>query len=179
MKPLLICTGLLLAAASLSAQQPAPKSPAATASGDFGGKTITITYSSPRVSGRAGHIFTKDGLISTNTGYPVWRAGANGATKLHTEAGLDIGGCKAAKGDYSLFVDISDPGHWTLIVNKQTGQGGLSYDKAQDLCRASMTTVKTPALIENLTYTISGAGQKGVITLAWENVSASVPVQVE
>src|ERR1039458_9877310 len=51
-----------------------------TQSGTIGAKAITITYSSPRVNGRAGKIFTKDGLISHDAHYPVWRAGANAAT---------------------------------------------------------------------------------------------------
>ena len=67
MKSLLVCTGLLMAAATLSAQTPAPKpppkSPAATESATIAGKAITITYSSPGVKGRAGKLFTKDGQI--------------------------------------------------------------------------------------------------------------------
>jgi len=134
MKRLLICSSLLFAAA-LSAQQAPPKSPPETESVNIAGKTITIAYSSPAVRGRDGHIFTKDGLISHDPNYPVWRAGANAATKLHTEADLTLGELAVPKGDYTLFVDISDPNNWTLIVNKQTGQWGLRYDKSQDLGR--------------------------------------------
>ncbi len=124
MKRLLVCTGLLMVAATLSAQQNPPKSPPATESGTLAGKTFTITYNSPGVKGRDGHIFTKDGLIGHDRTYPVWRAGANAATALHTEGGLEIGGLTVPKGDYTLYVDISDPDHWVLIVNKQTGQWG-------------------------------------------------------
>ena len=95
MKRLLVCTTLLAAAATLSAQQTPPKappkSPAATETLTIDVKSITITYSSPRVNGRAGHIFTKDGLISHDKTYPVWRAGANAATILQTDADLDVG----------------------------------------------------------------------------------------
>ncbi|MBZ2184178.1 MAG: DUF2911 domain-containing protein [Bryobacter sp.] len=34
----------------------------------------------------------------------VWRAGANAATSLHTEAELTIGKLSVPKGDYTLFV---------------------------------------------------------------------------
>jgi hypothetical protein len=177
MKNFVACASLLLAAATVIAQPAAPKSPAATESGSIGGKAIVITYSSPRVNGRAGHIFTKDGLIGTNKGYPVWRAGANAATKLHTEGDLKIGGCAVPAGDHTLFVDLSDPDNWVLIVNKQTGQSGLAYDKAQDLCRVPMTMAKPPATVENLKYTVTDRGNgKGLLTLAWENYSASVPI---
>jgi hypothetical protein len=156
-----------------------PASPAATASVTIAGKNITIAYSSPRVKGRTGKIFTKDGLIGHEPNYPVWRAGANQATKLHTDADLDIAGLTVPKGDYSLYVDISDPNGWMLIVNKQTGQWGLSYDKAQDLGRVKMTVQAPPALVEELKYTLADlGGGKGTLTLEWENMSASVPIAV-
>jgi hypothetical protein len=157
-----------------------PASPPATESGTIGAKAITITYSSPKVNGRAGKIFTKDGLISHDAHYPVWRAGANAATTLHTEADLDITGLKVPKGDYTLFVDLSDPANWVLIVNKQTGQWGLKYDKSQDLGQVKMTMENPPALVENLKYTIKDStGNKGTLTLVWENLGGYVPISVQ
>lgn len=179
MKRLLLCTGLLIAAATLQAQQPAA-SPAETASGSIGGKTITITYNSPRVNGRAGHLFGPGGRISKDPHYPVWRAGANAATTLHTDASLEIGGLSVPAGTYTLFADVSDPDHWKLIVNKQTGEWGLRYDKANDLGDTDMTMSTPPSTVENLKYTITdNGGGKGSIALAWENHVASVPVSVK
>jgi len=43
-----------------------------------------------------------------------------------------VAGLKVPAGDYTLFVDISDPDNWVMIVNKQTGQWGLRYDKTQE-----------------------------------------------
>ena len=183
MKRLLVCAGLLVATTTLLAQQQAPpsppKSPAATESAKFGHKAITITYSSPRVNGRAGAIFTKDGLISKNPNYPVWRAGANAATKLHTDADLTVGKLKVPKGDYSLFVDIANLDNWVLIVNKQTGMSPFAYDSSQNLGRVPMTMTKPKAAIENLKYTIKNlGGGKAKLSLEWENHIASVPVAV-
>jgi hypothetical protein len=178
MKRLLVCTGLLIAA-TVFAQPGPPKSPSATESATIAGKAIAITYSSPGVKGRAGHIFTKDGLISHDPTYPVWRAGANAATKLHTEGDLKIGGLTVPKGDYTLYVDLSDPDHWVLIVNKQTGQWGTVYDKAQDLGKVMMTMTKPAETIENLKYSIRGTGGPAAnLTLAWENHIATVPLVV-
>ncbi len=178
MKHILVCTGLLLAATTLIGQQKAPpKSPPATASVSVDGKTITITYSSPRVNGREGKIYTKDGLISHDPHYPVWRAGANAATTLKTDADLTIGDLNVPAGTYTLFVDISDPAQWVLIVSKATGEWGLAYDPSKDLGKTPMATTRVP-LVEDLTYTITDDHGKGALTLAWEDVSASVPIQV-
>ena len=178
MKRFLICTGLLAAATTLFAQGN-PASPPEKASATIGGKAITITYSSPAVRGRQGHIFTKDGLISHNPHYPVWRAGANAATTLETNGDLQIGSLTVPKGTYTLFVDIADPDQWVLIVNKKTGEWGLAYDASQDLGKVKMQMSGPPSMVENLTYTIDDlGGGKGKITLAWENHAASVPVSV-
>ena len=93
---------------------------------------------------------------------------------------LKIGDLSVPKGTYTLFVDISDPDNWTLIVNKQTGEWGLRYDGSQDLGKTNMTMSKPPALVEELKYTIDDlGGNKGKITLAWENHEASVPITVQ
>jgi hypothetical protein len=188
MKRFLICTSLLFVAATLSAQPAPPKaspkgppaSPSATATATIAGKTITINYNSPGVKGRAGHIFTKDGLISHDPTYPVWRAGANAATWVWTDGGITAGDdLKVPAGKYSLYVDISDPDAWVLIVNKATGQWGTKYDKAEDLGRVKMTMSKPPALVENLKYTLEAlGGNKGKLTLEWENHAASVLIAV-
>jgi hypothetical protein len=188
MKRFLACTGLLLAAVTLCAQTPAPAaapkappaSPPQTATASIGGKNLTIAYSSPGVKGREGRLFTKDGQISKDPTYPVWRAGANNATKFTVDGDIHIGDLAVAKGDYTLYVDVTDPDNWTLIVNKQTGQWGTKYDKAQDLGRVPMTTTKPTALVENLTYTlVDNGGGKGSLTLAWEDKSGSVAISAE
>ncbi len=153
----------------------APASPAETATATIAGKTITIKYSSPRVRGREGKIFEPGGLLSKDATYPVWRAGANSATAFHTDADLQFAGLSVPKGDYTLFVDVKDPSSWVLVVNKQTGQWGLTYTPAQDLGRVKLNMSKPPASIENLKYTLtSEGGANGKLQLEWENHIASV-----
>jgi hypothetical protein len=178
MKRLLLCTGLLFATAVFArSQQP---SPSENATGTVGGKTITIDYCSPRVKGRAGQIFTPGGLIQqTHQSYPVWRAGANAATTMHTDGDINLGDLNVPAGTYTLFVDISDPAQWTLVVSKETGEWGLAYNKDKDLGRVKMTMSKPPSTVEDLVYTITGrGGDRGMLTLAWENETASVPIHV-
>jgi hypothetical protein len=150
-----------------------------TESATVGGKNITIKYSSPAVNGREGKLYGKDGTIGTDKTYPVWRAGANDATVLHTDADIELGGLKLAKGDYSLYINLADLKTWELIVNKQTGQEGTTYDPKQDVGRIKMTMSKPKAMVEQLKYTITGSGNRGKLTLGWEDVDASVNFTVK
>jgi Protein of unknown function (DUF2911) len=177
MKSISICTTLLAAVATFAY---AETKAGLTESVAIGGKKITIEYSSPAVNERAGKLFGKDGLISHDANYPVWRAGANNATALHTDADLDIGGLAVPKGDYTLFVNLANPASWELIVNKQTGQSGLEYDSKQDLGRVKMTMKKPGAMVEQMKISLtSSGGNKGKLELAWENVAASVNLTVK
>jgi hypothetical protein len=173
MKLFLTCGAVLLATAGFASAQ------RITESKKIGGKTVSINYSAPKVNGRVGKLFGKDGRIGQDPNYPVWRGGANAATAFHSDADLDIGGLSVPKGDYTLYVDLADPENWQLIINKQTGQWGLTYNKAQDLGRVKMTMKKPPAPIEDLKYIIADSGNgKGTITLEWENHIATVPFTV-
>src|SRR5664279_5807159 len=149
MKTILIGAGVLMAAASLaSAETKSGQKESVT----IGGKTVSIAYSAPAVNKREGELFGKDGQVGSDPTYPVWRAGANAATVLHTDADLDLGGLAVPKGDYSLYVSVANPASWELIVNKETGQSGMTYDAKQELGRVKMTMSKPPAMVEQLKY---------------------------
>jgi hypothetical protein len=164
----LFCCALLASAVFAFAQ-----SPDATTSVTIGGKTLSIKYSAPSVRGR--QIFGPGGLISHDPNYPVWRAGANAATSFHTDADLTIGTLNVPKGDYTLYALVEDPDNWELIINKETGQWGLTYDAAKDLGRVKMTMSKPAAPIEVYKMTLSETGAKsGKLQLEWENHIASV-----
>jgi hypothetical protein len=163
-----------VAAGALFAQQ----SPPAQANISVGGKTVNIRYSAPSVRGRK--IFGTGGLLSQDPTYPVWRAGANDATSLHTDADLEMGALKVPKGDYTLYCWVRDPDNWELIVNKQTGQSGLEYSASRDLGRVKMTMSKPATPIETMTFSLAyqGGGQVK-IELAWEKHIASVIATVK
>jgi hypothetical protein len=158
----------LLMAAPLIAQQ----SPPAQTSVTIAGKAIRINYSAPSMRGRK--IF--GGLEPYGR---VWRAGANEATALHTDANLDIGGLSVPKGDYTLFVYL-DPKQWQLVVSKATGEWGLDYDASHDLGRVKMDMSKPAKPVETYKMTLSSVGaNKGKLRLEWENTVAEVPVTVK
>jgi hypothetical protein len=158
----------LLAAAPLMAQQ----SPPAETSVTIAGKTIHINYSAPSMRGRK--------IFGSLEPYGrVWRAGANDATALHTDANLDIGGLSVPKGDYTLFVYL-DPKQWQLIVSKLTGEWGLDYNQSRDLGRVKMDMSQPPKPVETYKMTLSGlGGNKGKLQLAWENTIAEVGITVK
>src|SRR5437764_15290420 len=106
MKPIILLGALVVAGTTLSAQP----SPNETASATIGGKALTIKYSAPSVKGRK--IFGEGGLVAKDPGAPVWRAGANAATALHTEGDFNIGGLLVPAGDHTLYVNVKDPDNW-------------------------------------------------------------------
>jgi len=175
-KCVLICAALATTASLSLAQK--YTSPAAETSVTIAGKSITINYHAPSVHGR--QIFGDGGLISHDPHYPVWRAGANAATALHTDADLDIQGLNVPPGDYTLFVNVADPDHWEFIVSKATKEWGLAYNKDMDLGHVKMEMSKPPAPIETYKMTLSsGGGNSGKLQLEWENHVASVNFKVK
>lgn len=157
---------LVLTVSWASAQQ----SPPAEASVTIGGEAVTINYHAPSVRDR--QIFGRGGRISSDRNYPIWRAGANDATALHTEAHLMIGDIHVPPGDYTIYVSLEDTENWEFILSKQTGQWGLTYDAAQDLGRTKMTMSKPAAKVETLKYTLTA----DKLELAWDNYVASVKI---
>jgi hypothetical protein len=168
---------LTLAAVVLSSTAFAQSPPAQT-SATIDGKTLSVRYSAPSVRGRK--IFGAGGLLSSDPTYPAWRAGANSATSFHTDADLDINGLTVPKGDYTIYAWIADADNWQLILSKQTGQWGLTYNAKMDLGRVKMTMSKPPAPIEVYKVALSSTGPKtGKLQLEWENHIASVPIAVK
>jgi len=170
---------LALVTSVASAQQPGPPpSPTAEATTKLGGKAVSINDSATTEKGR--RIFEGAGALQPDGS--VWRAGANNATALHTDGDITIGNINVPAGDYTLYVQL-DPKAWKLIVSKQTGQWGINrdgsttLDTSKEVGRTPMKMSKPPALVETYKMTLdSKDGKKGTLTLAWENVVASVDI---
>ncbi len=159
----------VLALTTVSAQQKAPASPPATAETMIDGKKITINYSRPSMKGRKvmGELVPYD---------KVWRTGANKATALTTEVDLLFGKTLVPAGSYTLFTLPTTAG-WKLIINKHTGQWGIPYKpeyEQEELARIDMKVGKTAAPVEMFTINLTSKGNNGMLTLEWENTSASV-----
>ena len=100
----------------------------------LGSQTFTIEYNVPSARGRK----VEGGLVPYGS---IWRLGADAATTLTSTADLMIGNLHVPKGVHTLYILASEDG-WKLVVNKQTGQWGLTYSEAQDLGRVDMKVSK-------------------------------------
>jgi hypothetical protein len=170
--------GVLLMAALAAAQDPAPKkksgytSPKASAEVAIGGKKISVEYYSPSMHGRK----VMGGLVPFGE---VWCTGANYATKITTEAPLQMGGLQLPKGEYSIWT-IPNEKEWTLIINKETGQFHLYYKQQLDFGRTPMKVKTLDAPVEAFRVDLrSTGGNAGVLALVWEKTEAWIPFSVQ
>ena len=168
--PFLLAGVAALAFASTAAAQ-RHTSPPASVAAVIGGNHITIDYYAPSMYGRK--------IMGNLVPYgEVWCTGANWATKITTEADLDINGLKVPKGSYSIWT-LPGEKQWMLIINKQTGQFHLNYDESQDFARVKMNLKTLTAPVETFKIELApGSGNSGTLSLLWENTDAWVPITV-
>ena len=156
-----------------------------------GGQWIDIEYGRPLKRGRdlfgSGENYGKASLVG---GQPVWRAGANVATRLKTSVPLSIGGRTVPAGEYTLFIDLK-PSAWTLIVSRWPAQqkydgndktalwGAYGYTPDKDVVRTSMTLATLPFSVEQLTWSfVDMTKEGGKLAIMWGTDMASVPFTV-
>lgn len=134
------------------------------------GATIEITFGQPARRGRL--LF--GGIVPWNE---RWRTGANRATHFRTDRDLVLGGMEIPAGEYTLFT-IPAPDGGTLIVNRETGQNGNSYDPQQDLGRVPMEIDELESGVENFTIEAVETAESGELRLMWGETVFVVPFQV-
>jgi hypothetical protein len=166
---------LLMSAVSPAQQEDKSKrpSPPGTAEVTLKGKKVSIEYSRPSARGRkvAGNLIPYG---------QVWRTGANEATTLKTEVGLNIGGAKVPAGTYTIYTLASENTPWKLIINKQTGQWGTEYHQDQDLARVDLEKSQTKQPVEQFTISFDKKDDaNALLVMEWENTRVSVPVKAE
>ena len=146
-------------------------SPPESVATTIAGKKITIEYYAPSMHGRK----IMGGLVPFGQ---VWCTGANWATKITTEANLQMGDLKLPAGSYSIWT-LPNQKEWTLIINKQTGQFHLDYDSSRDLGRTKMDLKTLAAPVETFKIELrSNGGNQGTLALLWETTEASIPFTV-
>ena len=137
----------------------------------IGNASFTVDYSRPLARGRT----LVGGVIPLDR---VWRTGANAATQLTTSAPITLGGLQLPAGGYTLWTVPRADGV-ELIVNRQTGQWGTSYDRSRDLGRARMTVDSLAQPVDTFTIAITGKdARSGTLAMQWGSFRWSVPIAV-
>jgi hypothetical protein len=146
-------------------------SPPANVAAKIAGKKITIEYYAPSMHGRK----IMGSLVPFGE---VWCTGANWATKITTEANLQMGTLKLPAGSYSIWT-LPNANEWMLIINKQTGQFHKDYDSSTDFGRTKMNLKTLASPVETFKIELrSDGGNKGTLALDWETTEASIPFTV-
>jgi hypothetical protein len=138
-----------------------------TAHATIGGAHVWVDYGRPALRGR--NVWVNGVLGDT-----LWRTGANAATQLGTDADIVIGGVTIPAGTYSLWTATT--GGYQLVVNRQHGQWGTEYDRAQDLVRIPLRESAASPQAERLTIGFSPEGSSALLTIAWGDKRLSVPI---
>ncbi|MAQ92770.1 MAG: hypothetical protein CMM84_04460 [Rhodothermaceae bacterium] len=138
------------------------------------GATIAVDYGQPQMRGRE----IWGALVPWGE---LWRTGANRATHLTTDRALvlDPDGAALAvpAGAYTLY-SIPEAEGGLLIVNRQTGQGGTTYEATRDLGRVPLTRSSLTEAVEVFTIGVEAEGRGGRLALRWASDAFSVPFAV-
>ncbi len=162
-----LATALLMTSVAFAQEGKAKPSPAATATGKIGDKTVTIAYAQPAVKGR--EVWGK--LVPYNE---VWRTGANDATTFEVDKDVMIEGKALKAGKYSLFTIPTEGGEWTIIFNSVAKQwGAFKYDASKDVLRVKVKSTKSKTMMERMTFEVKG----NQVNLMWENLAVAFRVK--
>jgi hypothetical protein len=177
---LLLVSALFLSGAPAQAQQ-TRKSPHETISTVVDGSRVMIVYGRPYskdpVNGKIRKIWGE--VVPYGE---VWRAGADEATLLITQAPLHFGSVTIPSGAYTLWAVPQKDGSAKLVINKQIGQWGVpnQYDEKQDLARLDLKKEASESQVDQFTMAISKTPPNGgAISLTWENVRYTIPFTVK
>ncbi len=137
----------------------------------IGNAVFNVSYGSPQRRGR--DLF--GGIVPFGE---RWRTGANRATHFTTSSDLVFSDVEMPAGEYTLFT-IPEKDGGILIINKQTGQNGRTYDESRDLGRVSMMVSEKEDNTEGFTILVEEEGSGGVLKLVWGNTVYSIPFNLK
>jgi hypothetical protein len=137
----------------------------------IGEARFTVDYGRPLARGRVllGQVIPYD---------RVWRTGANAATQFTTSRPITLAGMAVPAGTYTLWT-VPHPTGVELIVNRETGQWGTGYRRANDVARAPMIADTSATPVDRFTISIRGRGDRaGALELAWGSFRWIAPIEV-
>ena len=143
-----------------------------TAQATIGNARFVVDYGRPLARGRTllGNVISYD---------RVWRTGANAATQFTTSVPITLGGLMVPAGTYTLWT-VPHRGGVDLVVNRQTGQWGTEYNRAQDLGRAPMKAESVDTPVDKFTISIAPSDARhGTLVMSWGTFRWTAPVVVQ
>jgi hypothetical protein len=143
-----------------------------TARATIGSATFSVDYGRPLARGRTllGNVISYD---------RVWRTGANAATQFTTSAKIALAGLVLPAGTYTLWT-VPHVRGVDLIVNRQTGQWGTEYSRANDLGTTPMKSESVPTPVEKFTISVEPSDSKhGTLAMSWGSFRWTAPIVVQ
>jgi hypothetical protein len=137
----------------------------------IGNATFSVDYGRPLARGRTllGNVISYD---------RVWRTGANAATQFTSSAPITLAGLPVPAGTYTLWTVPHRRGV-ELIVNRQTGQWGTEYNRAQDLGKVPMKAESVDASVDKFTISIEQSDTRhGTLVMSWGTFRWTAPVVI-
>jgi hypothetical protein len=136
----------------------------------IGSATFSVDYGRPLARGRTllGNVISYD---------RIWRTGANAATQFTTSANITLAGLSLPAGTYTLWTAPHPNGRVDLIMNKQVGQWGTEYSRAQDLGTAAMKSETVDQPVEKFTIAIEPSdARRGTLAMSWGTFRWTAPI---
>jgi hypothetical protein len=122
----------------------------------LGKASITIQYGRPSLGGRQIRQMIEPGQL--------WRAGADAATTIQSNAALNFGGTWVPAGEHILLVRYIGPGTWSLVVSKAPV---FSYTPGARIAEVLTHVDQRRPPVNELTISISDSKGDGKIEIAW------------
>jgi hypothetical protein len=122
----------------------------------IGSANVVIDYGRPELNGR-------DPMKLMQAG-SLWRLGANDPTTITSDADLDFGGTRVAKGQHVLLARLAEGGKWSLVVS---GKAANEYDPSAKIAEVPLELKEGNDTVEELTISLSNREGRGVIEITW------------
>jgi hypothetical protein len=149
-------------------------SPEAVAEYNKDGLEVEVHYSRPSKKNRL--IFGREQDNALVPYDKVWRTGANEATTIRFGQDVLFAGKPVKAGQYSLWT-IPGPAKWKVILNREVGQWGTSYNDGQDLFRTEVNIRIKTKVAEMFAIYFEDQPEGPAMILQWDQTEVIVPIR--
>lgn len=149
-------------------------SPSASEKFEKNGLVVTVDYCQPSKKDRLIFGEEKDKALVPYGKW--WRTGANEATVIKFSKDVTIAGKPLKAGTYTLFT-IPEKDNWTIIINGDVGQWGLSYDEKKNVLAVPVSSMKADSSAEQFSISFDENNDGGDMILHWDTTQVVVSIK--